>query len=69
MEEQNMATVIDGKDLARRIREGLKNDVQELKKKGILPKLAVIMVGDDGASKIYVKNKSKACEDVGIKFE
>ena len=64
-----MATVIDGKDLARRIREGLKNDVQELKKKGVLPKLAVIMVGDDGASKIYVKNKSKACEDVGIEFE
>ena len=40
-----------------------------MKKKGINPKLAVIMVGDDKASKVYVKNKSKACEDVGIEYE
>ena len=64
-----MATILNGKDLARRIRDNLKNDVVELKKKGILPKLAVIMVGDDSASKIYVKNKSKACEELGIEFE
>ena len=36
---------------------------------GIIPRLAVILVGDDAASKIYVKNKSKACEDVGIEYE
>ena len=41
----------------------------ELKNKGINPKLAVIMVGDDEASKVYVKNKSKACEECGIDYE
>ena len=64
-----MAVVIDGKSLAKKIREGLKEDVAKLKKKGIIPKLAVIMVGDDKASKVYVKNKSKACEEIGIEYE
>lgn len=64
-----MAIVIDGKSLAKKIREGLKDDVAKLKKKGIIPKLAVIMVGDDKASKVYVKNKSKACEEIGIEYE
>ena len=64
-----MAVVIDGKSLAKKIREGLKDDVAKLKKKGIIPKLAVIMVGDDKASKVYVKNKSKACEEIGIEYE
>ena len=41
----------------------------ELKKEGINPKLAVIMVGEDKASKVYVKNKSKACNEIGIEFE
>ena len=64
-----MATILDGKELAKKIRANLKVDVEELKKRGILPKLAVIMVGDDSASKIYVKNKSKACEEIGVEFE
>ncbi len=64
-----MATIIDGKELAKNIREGLKEEVKELKNADINPKLAVIMVGDDKASKVYVKNKSKACEDVGIEYE
>jgi len=64
-----MAILIDGKDLARRIRMELKNEVVELRNKGITPKLAVIMVGDDKASKVYVKNKSKACEEIGIDYE
>ena len=64
-----MATIIDGKELAKNIREGLKEEVKELKNAEINPKLAVIMVGDDKASKVYVKNKSKACEDVGIEYE
>ena len=55
-----MAVIIDGKSLAKKIRDGLKDDVAKLKNKGIIPKLAVIMVGDDKASKVYVKNKSKA---------
>ena len=64
-----MAVLIDGKKLAQKIRSNLKIECDELKEKGIKPKLAVIMVGNDSASKIYVKNKSKACEDVGIDFE
>lgn len=64
-----MAIIIDGKILAKKIREELKIECDELKKEGILPKLAVIMVGDNQASKIYVRNKNKACEEVGIDFE
>lgn len=61
--------IIDGKKLAKQIRENLKIECEELKEKGINPKLAVIMVGDDKASKIYVKNKSKACNEIGIQYE
>lgn len=61
--------LIDGKALAAEVRASLKNDVQELKSKGITPILAVILVGDDKASQIYVRNKNKACQDVGIKYE
>lgn len=61
--------IIDGKQLAKKIREKLKYEVEDLKKEGIQPKLAVIMVGDNSASQIYVRNKSKACNDVGIEFE
>jgi methylenetetrahydrofolate dehydrogenase (NADP+)/methenyltetrahydrofolate cyclohydrolase len=64
-----MAEIINGKELAQKIRLGLKDEVIELKKEGINPKLAVIMVGDDKASKVYVKNKSKACEEIGIEYE
>lgn len=61
--------IIDGKELARKTREKLKIECDNLKKEGILSKLAVIMVGDDKASQIYVKNKSKACQEIGIEFE
>ncbi len=64
-----MAQIIDGKALAQKIRANLKGEVEELKKEGIKPKLAVIMVGEDKASKIYVKNKSKACEEIGIEYD
>ena len=64
-----MAIIMDGKALAKKTREELKIKVDELKEKGVFPKLAVIMVGDDPSSKIYVKNKSKACEEVGILYE
>lgn len=64
-----MAKLMDGKQLSKKIREKLKMESENLKKEGITPKLAVIMVGNDSASKIYVKNKSKACEEVGIEFE
>ncbi len=64
-----MTKLMDGKELAKKIRGQLKIECKELKEHGINPKLAVIMVGDDSASRIYVKNKSKACEDVGIEYE
>ena len=61
--------LIDGKKLAKTIRSNLKKDVDELKKNGIHPKFAVILVGDDPASKIYVRNKNRACEEIGIEYE
>lgn len=64
-----MSKIIDGKELAKNIRLKLKEEVVELKKADINPKLAVVMVGDDKASKIYVKNKSKACQEIGIDYE
>ena len=64
-----MAVIIDGKELAKKIRANLKIECEELKKRNINSKFAVIMVGEDPASKVYVRNKSKACEDVGIKYE
>ena len=64
-----MAVLIDGKKLAKEIREDLKIKCEELKEKGINPRLAVVMVGDDKASQVYVSNKSKVCNEVGIEFE
>ena len=64
-----MYQIIDGKELAKKIRGNLKIENEKLIQKGIQAKLAVILVGNDSASKIYVKNKSKACVDVGIEFE
>ncbi len=61
------ATVISGKDLAKKVKDNLKNDVEALKAKGIETCLVVIIVGDDPASRVYVNNKKKACEEVGIK--
>lgn len=64
-----MAVIIDGKEIAKKTRENLKKEVEELKENNIKPKLAVIMVGDNPASKVYVKNKSKACNEVGVEYE
>ncbi len=66
-----MATkIINGKEVAFHLREELKRKVVELKaKRGITPGLVAILVGDDPASQIYVKNKKKACEKVGIYSE
>lgn len=61
--------LIDGKLVSKKIREELKQEVEQLKLKNVFPKLAVIMIGEDKSSKIYVKNKSKACIDLGIEYE
>jgi methylenetetrahydrofolate dehydrogenase (NADP+)/methenyltetrahydrofolate cyclohydrolase len=59
------AKIIDGKKIAAEIREELAREVMELKAKGIIPGLAVILVGDDPASKVYVTNKNRAAETLG----
>ena len=61
--------ILDGKKISAKVREDLKLEVDNLKKEGIKPKLAVIMVGNDPASKVYVRNKNKACEEIGIEYE
>lgn len=64
-----MATLIDGKKVAASIREEVKAEVSELRAKGIAPRLAVILAGDDPASVVYARSKEKACNNVGIDFE
>jgi methylenetetrahydrofolate dehydrogenase (NADP+)/methenyltetrahydrofolate cyclohydrolase len=61
------ATVLDGKALAARVRGDLKLEVDRLAPQGITPGLAVVLVGDDPASQIYVRNKTTACAQAGIK--
>lgn len=61
-----MAKIIDGKKISAAVRDSVKAEVAALKEKGINTCLAVIIVGDDPASKIYVANKEKACEYTGI---
>jgi methylenetetrahydrofolate dehydrogenase (NADP+)/methenyltetrahydrofolate cyclohydrolase len=61
------AEIIDGKAIAEKIRQEIKHEVESLKSRhGIVPGLAVILVGDDPASEVYVKNKRLDCEKVGI---
>jgi methylenetetrahydrofolate dehydrogenase (NADP+)/methenyltetrahydrofolate cyclohydrolase len=61
------AKILDGKALAARVREGLKKEVAQLTAEGFTPGLAVILVGDDPASQVYVRNKERACAELGIK--
>lgn len=61
-----MALIIDGKSIARQIREGIRKEVTELAGKGNIPGLAVILVGNDPASEVYVNMKAKACAEAGI---
>lgn len=62
-------TIIDGKVVSAAVKEEIKSETAKLKEKGITVGLAVILVGDDPASKIYVANKKKACEDLGFVSE
>lgn len=64
-----MLKLIDGKQLAQKRREEIKQTVEQLKAKGIVPGLAVILVGEDPASQVYVRNKEKACQEVGFYSE
>lgn len=64
-----MAVIIEGKAVAGKIKDKIKEQVIDLKKKGITPGLAVVIVGEDPASKVYVANKRKDCAEVGILSE
>ena len=61
------AQIIDGKALARQLRIGFRQRVEQLKARGVVPGLAVILVGDNPASRVYVGNKIKACEECGMR--
>ena len=61
-----VAKIIDGKAVAQHVRQECKLETQALKDQGVTPGLAVIIVGDNPASKVYVANKVKACTEVGL---
>ncbi|HFQ1528269.1 TPA: bifunctional methylenetetrahydrofolate dehydrogenase/methenyltetrahydrofolate cyclohydrolase FolD [Staphylococcus aureus] len=61
-----VAKILDGKQIAKDYRQGLQDQVEALKEKGFIPKLSVILVGNDGASQSYVRSKKKAAEKIGM---
>lgn len=64
-----MAEIIDGKMVSARLREQIRTTVEVLRARGITPGLAVVIVGEDPASCVYVRNKERACAEVGIYSE
>ena len=63
------AKIIDGKAVSAEVKAAVAAETAQLKEKGIVPGLAVIIVGDDPASRVYVNNKKKACAAVGFHSE
>lgn len=63
------AKIIDGKMISAAIRQEIREEAGRLRERGIRPGLAVILVGDDAASQVYVRNKAKACEELGFHSE
>jgi methylenetetrahydrofolate dehydrogenase (NADP+)/methenyltetrahydrofolate cyclohydrolase len=63
------AHILDGKSLAASVRAEVKDKVARLAQRGIRPGLAVILAGDDPASKVYVRNKVRACEETGVRSQ
>ena len=61
------ARVIDGRALGAIIEKDLTNEAKAMEKRGRAPHLVVVIVGDDAASHVYVRNKQRACERIGIK--
>ena len=64
-----MARILSGKEFAARIKEDAARGVAELKAAGVMPRLAVIIVGSDPASEVYVRNKQRTCEELGIRSD
>jgi methylenetetrahydrofolate dehydrogenase (NADP+)/methenyltetrahydrofolate cyclohydrolase len=63
------ARILDGKSLAAQVRATVKREVEALAQRGIRPGLAVLLAGDNPASRVYVKNKVRACEETGVRSE
>ncbi len=63
------AEILDGNAISAQIRNEVAADVRELARDGIIPGLAAVLVGEDPASEVYVRNKVRACEEVGIRSE
>jgi methylenetetrahydrofolate dehydrogenase (NADP+)/methenyltetrahydrofolate cyclohydrolase len=63
------ARILDGKSLAAEVRAAVKTEVAALSQRGIRPGLAVILAGDNPASRVYVRNKVRACEETGVRSE
>lgn len=61
-----MATILDGKALSAQCKESIRKQVEELAAKGCRPGMAVVLVGENPASKVYVRNKEKDCQECGI---
>ena len=61
-----MGQIIDGKAVSAKVKEEIRLETEKLKEQGIEIGLAVVIVGDDPASQVYVRNKEKACETVGL---
>ena len=63
------ASIIDGKAISAKVLEGLASDIQELKKRGITPAMAAVLIGDNPASEVYVRDKSRTAEQIGVKAD
>ena len=63
------ARILDGKSLAAQVRIAVKREVEALAQRGIRPGLAVLLAGDNPASRVYVRNKVRACEETGVRSE
>lgn len=64
-----MTQLLDGKAVAKVLKEEIRVEIAQWKDKGVQPKLAVILVGDDPASVVYARSKQKVCEGIGMAFE
>ncbi len=62
------AKLLDGEVLAGKIKEGLKREIEELKGRGISPSLTAVQVGENPASRVYIRHQKKSCEEIGIAY-
>lgn len=63
------ATLLQGDKLASEIKEGLKKDIEQLRAKGFPPHLVAVQVGESPASRVYIRQQQKSCEEIGIEYE